>query len=302
MGKIYNVILNSVNATNYSTSATNNLNYYIDWLAVLPNKPLKLTWSYFSGINFISGFKFPYLTFSFDGVNYTTGSTGAPSTLIIGSLKPNMLVNTLEYGCYYASINDNAPIHLIQPPINNNFNVSIYANTDNRLFYDEFYSVAGSGNATQAGYILTVTASTTGQINIGSTLNLVVPLAGQVTQALFTLNIQSIVGGNILRIGSVIAITGNSAVTITGFVTGAGGTGTYTVNVSQNIISNTNFTTNYAYSNQIFGFLSGTGGTGTYSTSIPITYTASTPYTYLAVNGSQPAPYMLTLSFEELDD
>jgi len=58
-----------------------------------------------------------------------------------------------------------------------------------------------------------------------------------------------------------------------------------------------------ANSRTIISFLTGTGGTGTYQIDSSLTVGTATAYTYPAnQTGNAPAPYILNLSFEEIDD
>lgn len=302
MGKIYNIVLNSINATNYSTSLNNNLNFYIDWLAILPKKPLKLTWSYMAGQNYISGQEFPYLTLNLNSnlKTYITGSLGAPSTQIIGSLRQSFINQGLFIGTYCASITDNPPIYLDSPPTNNNINVSIYSNLDNNLFLDNFYTPVGGGTITQAGNILIVASQTTGQLNVGTAFSF--RGSGTISQIGFVITIITMpAGAGLIKVGTQIAIAGFSTVTITSLGSGTGSTGTYNVDNSQSIAgTTTTFVTNYFF-NTITGFNTGSGGLGSYFVQTAYTYTGAVNYITAAVNGGQPANYMLNLSFEEID-
>jgi len=296
MGKIYNVVLNSVIGTG---TYNNNLNYFIDWLAVLPKKPLKLTWTYTSGLNYNLGIDIPYLSLNFNGKNYIAQQSGAPSTQIIGCLRQMTANQTLFLGSYYAGITDNAPTYLDGPPTNNNFNVAIYSNTRSSYFFDGFYTPSGIGSLTQAGNVVTVTAVTQGQIYIGALM--IYRGTGTLTQAGNTVTVTSMSAGTgIITVGTILTITGFAVATVTALGTGTGGTGTYTVNIAQTISSAVAFNTNYIY-NPICGFGTGTGGTGTYYVYTSSTFTTAVSYTHSSANGLQPSAYVLTLSFEEVE-
>ena len=229
--KIYNVILNSNNAIN--TVLTNSMNYYIDWSAVLPNqnKNYKLRWTYMGSNNYINGFDFPIVSINFNTDNFIIGTQGASTTQIIGRLKQNMITNTTFQGYFDANFNDNPPIIIKGRPMNNNITVSITSNQDGLAYLDNYFSAAGTGTATQAGFILTVATSTAGTI----------------------------------ALGTVITISG--------------------------------------VTRRVVGFGTGTGGVGTYLVSISATVAAATAYTYPAVTtGNPPGAYLLSLSFEELED
>ena len=231
--KTYNVILNSNNALNALTGLSNSLNYYIDWSAVLPeaNKNYLLTWTYMGSNNYINGFDFPIVSINFNTNNFINTTRGATSTQIIGRLKQNMITNSTFQGYFDANINDNPPTIITGRPMNNNFTVSLTSNQDGAPYLDNYFTAVGAGQATQSGYVLTVTTSTTGTISIGT----------------------------------VITISG----------------------VARTVLA----------------FGSGSGGTGTYWVSISVTIAVATAYIFPAVAlGNIPAPYLLTLSFEELDD
>jgi hypothetical protein len=206
--KIYNVVLNSSSALNASTFAYNNLNYYVDWSAILkPDKSYKVTWSYMGSMNYVNGFDFPILTINWNQLNYTTGITGASTTQIIGTLRENMINQNAYIGNFYAGVCDNPPLYLESMPYNNNINVSMYSNVDGALYLDNFFTPAGTGQATQAGNILTVTTATTG----------------------------------IITLGTIITISSIPRVVI-GFGTGTGGTGTYYVSISATVAVATAYT------------------------------------------------------------
>lgn len=206
--KIYNVILNSANAANASTYAFNNLNYYIDWTAFLPSdKSFKLTWSYMGSMNYVNGFDFPIVSINWNQLNFTTGTTGASTTQIIGTLRENMINQSAYIGNFYSGVCDNPPIYLESRPFSNNITVSMYSNVDGLLYLDNFFTPAGTGQATQSGNILTVTVSTTG----------------------------------IISMGTIFTIAGVPR-TVIGYGTGTGGTGTYYVGLSANIAVATAYT------------------------------------------------------------
>jgi hypothetical protein len=116
-------------------------------------------------------------------------------------------------------------------PLNNNLNIQILDNISNTSFFDEFYTVAGTGTATSSGNVLTIVTSTTG----------------------------------IIQLGTVITISGNNRT--------------------------------------IISFLTGTGGVGTYQIDFALTVATATAYTYPAnTTGNAPSNYILTLSFEEVEE
>lgn len=235
MGKIHNVIVNARNAVNYTAdnSSNNNLNYNIDWSAVLPdNKKFILTFAYKASSNYINGYRFPYLYTNIISNNVnTTASSGAPTMPFLGALEIAMINFSSNFGVYTASPSTNPPVYLSHRPVSNNLNIQLLDNTGNNPFLDLYWTPAGTGQATQSGTVLTITANTTGIITIGT----------------------------IITIGGV-------ARTVVAFGTCTGSnTGTLLVNVSANIAS-------------------------------------ATAYTFPSAFGNPPAPYILNLSFEELDD
>jgi hypothetical protein len=231
--KTYNVILNSNNALNASTGLSNFLNYYIDWTAVLPNsnKNYLLTWTYMGSNNYINGYDFPIVSINFNTSNYINGTQGAITTQIIGRLKQNLINGTTFQGYFDASKYDNPPTMVLGRPNNNTITVSLNSNQDGQPYYDNYFTPAGTGTATQSGNVLTIASSTTGTI----------------------------------AIGTVITISG-VARTVVAFGSGSGSTGTYWVNISATI-------------------------------------GVATAYTFPAsALGNIPAPYLLTLCFEELNE
>ena len=176
MGKIYNVIVNYSYALSGST--TNNANYNIDWGAFLPDdKPLKLTFSYKSSTNYINGYRTPYLlSNTLQGlVNSAGQSSGAPTAPILGTLNISMINFSNNFGSYTSTPSDNPPVYLPTRPRNNNLNIQLYDNINNLPFIDNYWTVAGTGTATQSGFVLTIVSNTTGVITIGT----VITIAGQ---------------------------------------------------------------------------------------------------------------------------
>ena len=231
--KTYNVILNSNNALNASTGLSNSLNYYIDWSAVLPDskKNYLLTWTYMGSNNYINGYDFPIVAVNLNTNNFINGTQGATTTQILGRLKQNLINGSTFQGYFDASTSDNPSTMIIGRPMNNNITVSLTSNQDGQPYYDNYFTPAGTGTATQSGNVLTIATSTTGTI----------------------------------AIGTVITISG-VARTVIAFGTGSGGVGTYWVSIS-----------------------------ATVGTATAYTFPASTL-------GNIPGPYLLTLSFEEINE
>lgn len=203
MGKITNLVLNSTNKT--SGTVNNDLTYYVDWAAILERtKKYKLTFSYMGGYNHINSYRFPYITATIPVNNYTTNTS---TNYNLGNLKFFISQQSLNIGNLTATIYDNVPLHLQSMPLNNNLNIRILDNISNTPFFDEFFTVAGTGTATSSGNILTIVTSTTG----------------------------------IIQLGTVITISGNSR-TIISFLTGTGGAGTYQIDSSLTVGTATAYT------------------------------------------------------------
>ena len=109
-----------------SGTNNNNLNYYIDWSAILDNnKPYILTWTYTSQQQATNAFtnltKLASVYINIFANNYNANSYGAGITQNIGNLKADN--NTL-----YADTNVNMPIFLNSRPLDNNVNIQILTN------------------------------------------------------------------------------------------------------------------------------------------------------------------------------
>ena len=237
MGKIYNVQLNSANATTVTT-ANSNLTYNIDWADLLPpNRRFKLTFAFMSSLIYGNNNSFPAITTNLLGNTYRPATNGYQQSYYLGHLRPIPVIfpNSTSFGTYNnytASITDNAPIYLENRPRDNNLQVVISNGILATEFQDNYLTIAGAGTLTQSGFILTVATATAGVITIGT----------------------------ILVVG-----TAPLSRTITGFITGTGGTGTYLCDVST-------------------------------------TTAAAIAYTFVAdTTRGNMSPYILNLSFEELD-
>lgn len=230
MGKIYNITLNMMSAT---SGGTTNAIYNVDWDNLLPNdKKFKLTFSFNASNNWIISNRIPYLTTNLLGYTYKNATNGYQNSYLLGTLRRDIAYG--DWCNFYASTVDNPPIYLDSRPRNNNLNVKILDNISGAEFTDGCISGIGQGNMTQAGFILTIT-----------TINSI----------------------GIIRIGTVITPTALAPRTITAYLTGTGGVGTYVCDVSAN---------------------------PTISTAVAYTFPADgTP--------NSMAPYILNLSFEELD-
>ena len=225
MGKITNIILNSME----STGTTGNANYYIDWGMTLKDRTkYKLRFNYTGTYNYINSFRFPYIQTNIPVNNY--GNKTATS-YILGNLKFIMSNSSSYSGNFQASYNDNFESYLYSRPLNNNLNIQLLDNLTKTEFYDESITDAGVGTATQAGNIINIATLTSG----------------------------------IIYIGTVITISSIPR-TVIGFITGTGGTGKYQVDISATVASPTAFT-------------------------FP-----------LNMVGGLIAPYVLILSFEEIEE
>lgn len=229
MGKIYNVQLNSINAT--TTLTTNsNVVYNIDWANLLPSgKKFKLTFGFMSSLNYANNYSFPYIITNILGSTYKPATNGFQNAYYLGHVKP---VQSIANYCYYQSqINDNPPIYLESRPFIQDLQVRVLTNTTGLDFLDIYQSNAGSGTLTQSGFVVTIVSATTG---------LIAP-------------------------GTVLTVAGVPR-TITQMLTASGGIGQYICNLSA-------------------------------------TVSVATAYTFPADELPSPiAPYILNLSFEEVDE
>ena len=89
MGKITNVILNSVNKT--SGTVTNDFTYYVDWSAILKkDTKYKLKFNYMSGYNYINSFRFPFIRTNILTTNITLNTS---TSYNLGNLKYIMSIS-----------------------------------------------------------------------------------------------------------------------------------------------------------------------------------------------------------------
>jgi hypothetical protein len=203
MGKITNLVLNSINKT--SGTVNNDLTYYVDWAAILQrNKKYKLTFNYMGGYNHINSFRFPYITSRITINNYTVNTS---TNYNLGCLKYIISQQSINSGSFQANVSDNVPLYLENLPLNNNLNIRLLDNISNTPFFDEFYSVAGSGTFTSVGNVVTIVTSTTGLIQLGTVIQY-----------------------------------GVNARTIISFLSGTGGTGTYQIDIAATVATATAYT------------------------------------------------------------
>lgn len=156
MGKVVNVILNSHNAINTaspSSSNNNNLNYFIDWSAILKDgKAYKLHWCYTSQINLFAGTtKLAQVRVDFQMENYLSRSStyGAPTTTAIGILEHRSVISASNW-YLYADDNTNPVVYFNTRPYNNNFTVQVVTNDPTPVLWTD---QTGSSNN---HYILTL--------------------------------------------------------------------------------------------------------------------------------------------------
>jgi hypothetical protein len=213
MGKIYNVQLNSVNASTI-TSAYSNVIYNIDWADLLPkDKKFILRFAFMGGLNYGNNNTFPSITTNLLGHTYKPATNGFQNSYYLGHLKPIPVIapnsaSLTAYSNYTACIYDNPPIYLDNRPMDNNLNVQISNGTGTSDFHENYLSVAGTGTLTQVGFIVTIVTSTAG----------------------------------VIAVGTVITPSALAARTITAFITGTGGTGTYLCDTTATIGTATAFT------------------------------------------------------------
>ena len=236
MGKKYTVQLNSVNATTI-TSAYSNVTYNIDWADLLPtNKKFKVTFAFMGGLNFGNNNTFPSIKTNLLGNAYKPATNGYQNSYYLGHLIPYVVMKPIttpiiNYVNYTASVIDNPPIYLENRPMNNNLQVVISNGTGTTDFQETYLTPAGAGTLTQSGFLITIATATAGLISVGT----------------------------------VITPTLSAARTITAFVNGTGGVGSYLCTVSETL--------------------------------------GTTSYTFLAdTTQSNIAPYVMNLYFEEQDD
>lgn len=216
---------------------TSDRTYYVDWTTILkPNIPYKLHWNFIaSGCNAFDNatirdtkLAMVYVDIPSAKQYYNVYNKNySLNTTCLGFVMPTIFAGASTTAYLQALDNTNVPIYLYSRPNQNTFRVLINDNSPQSLTYVD--ALAFAGTATQSGTTLTVATLTT--------------------------------GGNNLTIGTKITFNGIIQY-ITGFGTGIGGTGTYTVSQSQTV------------------------GTATAFTGV----------------GSKIGNYILTLSFQEIDD
>jgi hypothetical protein len=120
--KSINVVLNSNNSLSGNTQQAN---YFVDWASMLdPSKQYYLHFVYMGEANNYTGSKLATISSSFVTNTYATGNR---SSQILGVLMPTVLAGASSTSFLQSLDNTNLPI-LMQCPINNNFQISIYDN------------------------------------------------------------------------------------------------------------------------------------------------------------------------------
>jgi hypothetical protein len=209
MGKNYNIQLKSTDATTI-TNAYSNVTYNIDWANLLPtNKKFKVTFAFIGGLNYGNNSTFPAIITNLFGNTYKPALNGFQNSYYLGHLKPIPVSITPTapfpvHSNYTASIIDNPPIYLDSRPRDNNLQVHILNGTGTTNFQENYLSIIGQGFLQQSGFIVTI------------------------TQVLF----------GTIAIGTVLLSTGFPDKTVTAFISGNGGLGTYLVDVSATVSSN----------------------------------------------------------------
>ena len=133
--KCYKVLIDSANGTVFGVEGNAFMDYNFDW-SILPDVPMKMTFTFNSIQTLISGNRNAYISVGL-GQNTTyqvssqTGDTQARTTAIIGSLRNELMgtnTGTNESHNHFAiraNYNDNAPTYLNGRPYNNQFQVKI---------------------------------------------------------------------------------------------------------------------------------------------------------------------------------
>lgn len=205
MLKRYNFIINSENRLSGTRS---NATFNINWSSLMDEGEYLLTFTFTGTTQLLVG-NYNALVrmngLSFNNFEITNTANGATSSNILGCLRFNGSLGFNQIGYLASSFTDNPPIHLLNRPNINQFNITINNTINNNSWVDD--SVAGAGTATLSGTTLTIVTQTAGTLIIGSPV-----------------------------------VISSTTYTITNYVTGNGGTGTYTVDTSGTISTATAFT------------------------------------------------------------
>lgn len=196
---------------------TSDRTYYVDWSTILkPKKPYYMHFNFIgSGNNAFDnntirdtkiGMIYIDIPSAKQYANVYNKNYSLNSTCM-GVIMPTIYAGASTTAYYQALDNTNVPIYLYARPNQNQFRVLINDNSPSSLTFVD--ALGFTGTATQSGYTLTVSTLTA--------------------------------GGNNLTIGTKIVLNGIVQY-ITGFGTGVGGTGTYTVTSSQTVGTATAFT------------------------------------------------------------
>lgn len=131
MGKCYNVVLDSTLA--YSGGATlATLNYFVNWAAIMPNKPYKVTFSFVSAVALLTGTVVMGIKANL-GTNmvFAPEDGATPSSLYLGTAHSSDMA-ALHY--MNASFQDNPPLYINERP-NQNLLTILLTNGATNLLY-----------------------------------------------------------------------------------------------------------------------------------------------------------------------
>lgn len=150
--KSVSVILNSNNAVSGNTQKAE---YFLDWNAILDKKKsYTMHWTYLGGNNVYDGSKLACIYLSFNTNSYMpNGNIGAPSTLMVGFLKPIVLVGSTGTVLFTAEDNTNLPLHIEAASMSPNFSVSILNTANPPVPYTDN---ASPTPAVPAAYVLSL--------------------------------------------------------------------------------------------------------------------------------------------------
>lgn len=135
MNQSYNVVVNSNLCTPETAGNPHtNKNYYIDWSAILPQGEYELTFSFISESNVIHTFlNLPLIYVDFlsqANIDICQASYQATSSTFLGLVFPTNLDPNAHFAYLRADKNFNPPIHLVNRPYSNNFNIRILNNAN----------------------------------------------------------------------------------------------------------------------------------------------------------------------------
>jgi hypothetical protein len=131
MGRCFNVVLDS--SLPYVAGATTaSDSYFVNWDAIMPDKPYKVSFSFMSEIALVTGTVVMGIQVNLGGGDVYNCVSGNSRTLnYLGSAHSSDIA-ALHY--MNAGFNDNPPIYLSQRPNNNVVTVSLTNGTSQTLF------------------------------------------------------------------------------------------------------------------------------------------------------------------------